>query len=140
MRLFLDTSVILSASASEKGASRWIVEECARHNWSLVSANYCKAETLKNLAKMGGSARETFDALVAPAIRWKADTWVSEYPLLFPKAKDRPVVLAALAAKADYLLTLDRHDFQGLLGNLVYSVSIRTPGDFLIEMRNNNVI
>jgi hypothetical protein len=139
VKLFLDTSVILSASASEKGASRWIIEECSRHKWSLVSANYCKAETLKNLTKMGGSARETFDALVAPAIRWKADTWVSEYPLLFPKAKDRRWCLRHWRRRR-LPLTLDRHDFQGLLGNLVYSVSIRTPGDFLIEMRNKNVI
>jgi hypothetical protein len=63
-----------------------------------------------------------------------------EYPLLFPKAKDRPVVLAALASEADYLLTLDRHDFQGLLGHRVYSVSIRTPGDFLVEERDRSVI
>ena len=140
MRLFLDTSVILSASASSNGASRWIVEESSRHHWELVSADYCKAETTKNLGKMGGSTRSVFDALVMPSVLWKPDTWVSDYPLLFPKAKDRPVVLAALAARADFLLTLDRHDFQGLLGNQVYNVSIRTPGDFLIEMRNGNVI
>jgi|WetSurMetagenome_2_1015567.scaffolds.fasta_scaffold628093_2 hypothetical protein len=89
---------------------------------------------------MGGTARSVFDSLVNPAIHWKPDTWVSDYPLLFPKAKDRPVVLAVLAARADFLLTLDRHDFQGLLGNQVYNVSIRTPGDLLIEMRNGKAI
>jgi predicted nucleic acid-binding protein len=140
MKLFLDTSVILSASASSKGASNWIVEVFSRYHWELVSADYCRAETVKNLEKMGGTSRSVFDSLVNPAILWKPDTWVSDYPLLFPKAKDRPVVLAALSARADFLLTLDRHDFQGLLGNQVYNVSIRTPGDFLMEMRNSNAI
>lgn len=140
MKLFLDSSVILSASASDKGASRWIVENGKEHGWTLQSATYCQAETLKNLSKMGPDANATFNAIVNPRIEWIPDTWVSEYPLLFPKAKDRPVVLAALASKADNLLTLDRQDFLGLLGHLVYSVSIRTPGDFLMEMRGNGIL
>jgi len=140
VRLFFDTSVILSATASSRGASRWILEEYSIYKWQLLSANYCKEETLHNLEKVGENAREIFSSLIEPSIKWKADTWVADYPLLFPKAKDRPVVLAALAAEADYLITLDRNDFHGLLGNFVYSVSIRTPGDFLMEMREKSVL
>ena len=135
MKLFLDTSVLLSACASGKGASRWVVEKAVPGNWQLVSAVYCRSELLHNLNKMGAPAGEVWTAMVAPSVNWLPDTWVGEYPLLFPKAKDRPVVLAALAAKADYLLTLDRQDFHGRLGNQVYGVSLRTPGDFLLEMR-----
>jgi len=140
VKLFLDTSVMLSASASSKGASRWIVEQHPACDWQLVSADYCRLETLKNLKKVGRDAGVVFTRVVRPVVKWEPDTWVSEYPLLFPKAKDRPVIMAALAAKADYLLTLDRQDFQGLLGNQVYGVSIRTPGDFLMEMRERGLL
>ena len=54
---------------------------------------------------------------------------------LFPKAKDRPVVITALAARAAWLLTLDETDFQGKLGRTVYGLHIATPGEFLMEQR-----
>ena len=139
MKLFLDTSVLLSAAGSERGASRWIVREARAIGWHLVSARYCQAETIKNLPKLGTSAAAEYE-WIGQAVDWEVDTWVGEFPLLYPKAKDRPVVLAALKAKADYLLTLDRQDFHGLLGAQVYRVSIRTPGDFLLEMRSQGAI
>ena len=140
MKLFLDTSVMLAASASDRGASRWIVEQHLAHDWQLVSADYCRLETLKNLKKVSRDAGVIFAKVVRPVVKWEPDTWVSEFPLLYPKAKDRPVIMAALAAKADYLLTLDRQDFHGLLGNQVYGVSIRTPGDFLMDMRGQGLL
>jgi len=55
--------------------------------------------------------------------------------LVFPKAKDRPVVITALAARAVWLLTLDEGDFHTKLGRGVYGLSIATPGEFLVEQR-----
>ena len=45
-------------------------------------------------------------------------------------AKDKPVLCTALAC-ADVLLTLDRRDFQSLLGKSVYDLRVLTPGEFL---------
>ena len=55
---------------------------------------------------------------------------------MFPKAKDKPVLLGALAAKSDYLLTVDRVDFEARLGKQFYGMRIRTPGDWVFEMRD----
>ena len=55
--------------------------------------------------------------------------------LVFPKAKDRPVLLSALGAEADFLLTLDEEDFQRVIGSRVYGLEVRTPGLFLIGER-----
>ena len=118
MRLFLDTSVLLSAAGSEKGASRFIVEKAKKHSWQLLSSNYCHEETLRK------------------RIKWVNDAWSSENILTYSKAKDKPVLLGALAAKSDCLLTLDRADFERRLGKQFYGMSIRTPGDWLLEMRN----
>jgi hypothetical protein len=54
-------------------------------------------------------------------------------PLVFSKAKDRPVVIAALELEADWLLNPDEGDFHQKLGHEVYGVSIATPGEFLLE-------
>lgn len=56
-------------------------------------------------------------------------------PLVFPKAKDRPIVIAAVAARADWLLTLDQPNFEGKLGHEVYGLTLATPGEFLLEQR-----
>ena len=56
-------------------------------------------------------------------------------PLVFPKTKDRPVVVAALAASCDWLLTLDETDFQNVIGSQVYGLKVRSPGQFLIDQR-----
>lgn len=55
--------------------------------------------------------------------------------LVFPKAKDRPVLLSALGAEADVLLTLDEADFKKVIGLQVYGLAVRSPGEFLIEQR-----
>ena len=51
MKIFLDSSVILSACGSTKSLSRLITEIAEDRGWNLVSAVYCRAETVKNLAK-----------------------------------------------------------------------------------------
>jgi hypothetical protein len=55
VRLFLDTSVLLAASGSGKGASRFVVTEAAAHGWELVGSDYCDEETRRNLPKVGRS-------------------------------------------------------------------------------------
>jgi len=55
--------------------------------------------------------------------------------LVFPKAKDRPVLLSALGAEADVLLTLDDTDFQNVIGSQVYGLQVLSPGQFLIDQR-----
>ena len=135
MRLFLDTSVLLSASGSAKGASRFVVTEAAAQGWDLVSSDYCAEETQRNLPKIGRAAAATWKAEIAPRVRLIRASLALDKPLLFPKAKDRPVVITALAARADWLLTLDVTDFHGKLGREVYGLRLGSPGEFLFERR-----
>ena len=135
MRLFLDTSVLLSASGSAKGASRFIVAEAVAQGWDLVSSDYCAEETQRNLPKIGRTAATVWKAEIAPRVRLIRASLALDKPLLFPKAKDRPVVITALAARADWLLTLDETDFHGKLGLEVYGLRLATPGEYLFERR-----
>jgi hypothetical protein len=56
-------------------------------------------------------------------------------PVVFEPAKDRPILLGALAW-ADVLLTLDRNDFGGMMGSTFYDLRVLRPGSFLVEERS----
>ena len=81
VRLFLDSSVLLSASGSEKSLSRLVIVLAPRRKWTLVSSGYCRAETLRNLSKVSTSAIETWPK-IEPDIFFVADALTSERPLL----------------------------------------------------------
>ena len=140
MRLFLDTSVLLAACGSSKGASRFLITDSHAHSWELVSSDYCEEETRRNLTKVGRSAAAAWKNEVAPRVRFVRATLALDKPLVFPKAKDRPVVITALAARCAWLLTLDEGDFHGKLGREVYRLCIATPGEFLIEQRGRGIL
>ena len=135
MKIFLDTSVLLSASGSSKGASRYILENAKIHKWKLTSSRYCENETLRNISKLGNEAQSYFKSVLKKHITFEPDTLASDKILIFQKNKDKPVLFTALASESEYLLTLDRADFHKKVGSQVYHVKIRTPGEFLTELR-----
>lgn len=59
---------------------------------------------------------------------------------VFPKAKDRPILLSALGAESDFPLTLDEGDFQKVIGSNVYGMGVSTPGLFLFSERKAGLI
>ncbi len=135
MRLFLDSSVLLAAAGSSTGASRLLFDIASRHGWELLTAEYCLREAEFNLPKLGKKAELSWTQIIRPAVIPLSTRLTLDRPLIFRATKDRPVVISALSQKADYLLTLDRDDFHGLLGRSVYGLPIRTPGEFLREIR-----
>ena len=135
MRLFLDTSVLLAACGSSKGASRFLVNESAVQGWELLSSHWCKEEARKNIVKFGPAAMLAWPRLVKPRVRFVTDDVSLDCPFVFPKAKDRPVLITALAAKADWLLTLDTGDFHRKLGGEACGLRLGTPAEFLMESR-----
>ena len=140
MILFLDTSVLLAASGSASGASRYVCRNGAGRGWALATSGYCLQETLRNLSKIGPAAAAAWECEINPVLHLVPDAFsTGATALVFPKTKDRPVVISALAANAVVLLTLDRADFQGVLGGEIYGMKIRTPAAFLTEQRSLTV-
>jgi hypothetical protein len=132
MRLFLDSSVIISACGSERSLSSLIFEIAAQQGWFLVSAAYCRAETVKNLTKFPSSATKRWEDYQR-RIEWLPNALTTPRPLLLTASKDKPVLISALAAECGTFLTLDRGDFSLLLGTEVYRMLVTTPRDFLIR-------
>jgi len=73
--------------------------------------------------------------MLCPKLRVVETKYSLDRPLVFTKAKDRPVLLSALSTRAGYLITLDVADFQNALGLQIYGMQIRKPGQFIDEQR-----
>jgi len=131
VRVFLDSSVLLSACGSGKSLSRLITEIAPARGWLLISASYCSAETSRNIGKLGEEAVLRWPVMQSK-IEWVPNALTSKKPLLLTASKDKPVLISALAAKCAVLLTLDKGDFGILLGTTVYGMLVSTPRDFLI--------
>jgi predicted nucleic acid-binding protein len=138
VRLFLDTSVVLSACASAAGASREIFRAAKVNGWVLVATPYVVEETERNLPNFSAEANAKWRELRAQ-ILLMSDVLTLQLPSVFPVRKDRPVLFSALAW-ADVLLTLDREDFQKLLGGEFYGLPILKPGSFLERERSAGLL
>ncbi len=135
MKLFIDTSVLLAAAGSAKGASRYLFTHAEPNGWELLSSLYCVEETDRNARKLGPKALPYWRSSILPRLTLVPIELAYDKVLVFPKTKDRPVLLSALGAEADVLLTLDEADFQKVIGSQVYSLQVRSPGQFLIDQR-----
>jgi predicted nucleic acid-binding protein len=133
MRLFLDTSVMISASVSARGASREVFRRSEANGWVLVTTPYAIGEVLRHLPDFPVSVFGDW-AILRPTLLVMDDVYISDRPVVFPVPKDKPILFGALAW-ADVLLTLDRNDFETLLGSSVYGMPIMTPGAFLETRR-----
>ena len=129
MRLFLDSSVLLAASGSERGASREIFRLASSQTWSLIATPYVIEEVLANLVDLAPTATADWAKLRAD-LTLMDNVLTLDRPAVFGPAKDRPILFSALAW-ADVLLTLDRGDFAALLGKRFYDLQVLKPADFL---------
>jgi predicted nucleic acid-binding protein len=96
MRLLLDTSVLLAACGSERGASREIFRRGASCRWHLLTTPYVIEEVLVNLPDLSATATAEWarlrrDLAVADAVL------TLDRPAAFGPAKDRPILFGALA-------------------------------------------
>jgi predicted nucleic acid-binding protein len=133
VKIFLDSSVLLAAAGSEKGASRALFDLQQESGWSLLYSPYVRSEVKVNLAFLNPTAVPSWQAL-SKKLNLVDDSLVIDWPVVFSPAKDRPVLFTALAF-ADILLTLDRGDFGPLMGIGFYGLQIMKPGEFLRRER-----
>jgi predicted nucleic acid-binding protein len=136
VRLFLDTSVLLAAAISEKGASHEVIRLARERRWQLLTTSYVVEEVHANLGSVPESAGARW-AQLRPTLEFVENILTLDRPVVFGPAKDRPILFSALAW-AHVLLTLDRVDFGGLIGEGFYGLSILTPGMFLSKVRQTD--
>jgi predicted nucleic acid-binding protein len=134
--LFLDTSVLLAASGSSKGASREIFRLAPTQQWTLITIPYVLEEVTRNLKDLPRDASADWVRL-RRQLAIEDNVLSLDRPTTFGSAKDRPILFSALAW-ADVLLTLDSKDFGELLGGDFYGLPVLRPGAFLERERAKN--
>lgn len=130
-RLFLDANVLASAALTPESRLNHLWE---RRDVRLIGSPYVLAEARRNASGDSAARLEQLVAtlLVLPAE--PADFPIADDPQL--PAKDRPVLLAAIASRSDWLLTGDATHFGTLYGKSFDGVRVARPGEYLRAERS----
>ncbi len=136
-RLFLDASVLFAAAYRPRAGVRclWTWEGV-----ELATSSYVCTEVQRNLFHAGSRGlteqdkRERLSRMIALV---RAMTIIADPPdgplpegITLPE-KDRPILLAAIAAGATYLLTADKTHFGAYFGRVFEGVHILPPDQFI---------
>lgn len=125
-RVFLDANVLFSIAYGSPGLNRFW-ELAKKRRCTLFTSNYVIEEVKRNLIHPE-QLRKLDTFLVKVRIVPEVDPDIP-CPIELPN-KDRPIMLAALSIKADYLITGDTIHFGKYFGQTVSGVKICRPRDY----------
>jgi len=136
IKVFLDASVLVAASASVNGASAYILHLARQRKIKAFVSEDALSEAVKNVnLKLGDIGKERLNAyLIRANLKLVISPEVEAIALCekFIHFKDAPILAAALSAKADILLSLDKkHFFTKSVADFAKAMKIFTAGDFL---------
>lgn len=125
--LFLDANILFSAAYREKsGLLRlWEIKSV-----KLVSSTYAIEEARRNLDMR--LQKERLDKLLVNLDRifpFHADIDLPKNITI--REKDKPILLSAISARADYLITGDVRDFGKFYGQKISGVTVLPPSEYL---------
>jgi predicted nucleic acid-binding protein len=131
-RLFLDANVLFSAAhkADARVSRLWRLDDVA-----LWSSRYALEEARANLSE--GSEERRLTQLTERMQFVEATHRTLPGAVVLPE-KDVPILIAAIEANADYLLTGDLRHFGPYFGKRIEGVVVLPPGQYLnLKMRNS---
>jgi predicted nucleic acid-binding protein len=135
IKVFLDSSVIIAGLASRTGGSHEVLALVELGIITPYVSETVVSEVFRNLQKKLPGCVDHFYTLFKALPFKMADP--DDYDLERAKSlineKDAPIMAAAMTAKVDWLLSLDKHflneDWKGKV-----DFAVGTPGDFLQEL------
>jgi len=136
VRVFLDSNVVISGLFSDRGAPRVILDLMSLGLPVLggITGEYNLLEIERNLKKKMPEVlhryREVFPLLnleITPRPSWSEIQFLKGHTA----EKDLPVLVSAINAKADFLVTGDIKDFGKAMRRGNYPCRIVTPSEFL---------
>lgn len=132
-KLFLDANVLFSAAYREhSGLLRLWQIKSAR----LVSSLYAIEEARRNLDST--LQKERLERLLTD-VEKISSCENSDLPEgIIIKEKDKPILLAAISAKVDYLLTGDIRDFGKFYGKKICGLTVLPPSEYLNKNHKKN--
>jgi len=127
-RIFLDANILFSIAHGSPGLNRlWGLAQ--KKHCELFASDYVVEEAKRNL--LSSEQLRKLEAFLS-VVQLVPDVDPSiPCPIELPE-KDRPVLLAAISIKANYLLTGDRIHFGKYFGRTVRGIKICLPRDYLL--------
>lgn len=131
--LFLDANILFSAAYRENAGLLRLWE---LKSIKLVSSFYAIEEASRNLDKQ--EQKKRLEVLLARVEKLPYHHETIKLPEnVVIREKDKPILLAAIAAKADYLITGDIRDFGKFYGKKIRGVTILPPSEYINNDRLN---
>ncbi len=128
-RIFLDANILFSMAYGSSGLDRlW---KLAYQKRCLLFASHFVVEEAKRNLYRPEQKKRLMDSLSEVRLVPEADPTLP-CPIELPE-KDRPVLMAAISIKADYLITGDSTHFGKYFGKTVSGVKICRPRDYLVK-------
>jgi predicted nucleic acid-binding protein len=140
INLFLDSSALIAGIVGAKGAARALLLLAESGHIAVTISEQVLTETERAIARKVPQAlsdlRQAILASQARIVRDPSPENVTAHPNLISHPADIPIVLAAMQAKVDYLVTLNRkHFIDDPAVALQAGLRIGTPGDALNWVR-----
>jgi predicted nucleic acid-binding protein len=128
--LFLDANVLISAAWKDGSeiALIWRMESVR-----LITSNYVMGEVQRNLHLVSQIERLRTLMRSVQIVSFKDLALIPEATAL--PEKDRPVLIGAVQAQADHLVSGDKKHFGHLYGTIVRGVRITAPTELLSVLR-----
>ncbi|MBP1739063.1 MAG: putative nucleic acid-binding protein, contains domain [Deltaproteobacteria bacterium] len=125
-RVFLDANILFSIAYGSPGLER-LWSDAKKGEYELIASQYVIEEAKRNLDRR--EQQDTLDRHLSEVrVVPEADPTIP-CPVPLPE-KDRPVMMAALSCKADYLITGDVTHFGKYFGKKIRTLRICTPRGF----------
>lgn len=130
-RLFLDANVLFTAAHNPEGKAALLFHPAGGKWWRLISSAYAVEEARRNIAVKYPRCESRLDDFVTH-LAIVSQPPPTDLPIILPE-KDRPIFLAACAAKATHLLTGDLKHFGRYMNRPSDSagITIQTVAEFL---------
>ena len=139
--LFLDSSALFAGIASTTGAARALLLLAEAGQITIAVSEQVVAETERALARKLPQAlgyyREAIRAASLRIVRDPPTERIEIHQDIIAHRADVPIVVAAMTADVDYLVTFNRRHFidDPLVGEQA-GIAIGTPGDVLAWLRD----
>ena len=140
VKVFLDSSILVAASASKTGGSALILDYCRKEKVKGFVSKDVIGEAKKNInLKLGQKEQIRFVYYLKHANLFLTEDPSVEQIAEAEKviyAKDAPILASAVESKASYLITLDRkHFFTSQVEKFASPMKVVTPKDFILSFR-----
>jgi predicted nucleic acid-binding protein len=133
LRIFLDANVLFSAALRPRDREYAFFRIAREGGCTLLASAYALGEARSNLGSKAPHALPRLEGL-APLLEIVLDPPAEVMALAAAAglpAKDAPILAAAIAGRADLLVTGDRRHFGALFGRAVHGVRILSLADGL---------